>query len=226
MGGPEAEYGPRRRYAGEYDGAGREYARGGAPDYRGEPGLYGGRFSGGGGMWRRSGAAGGDYRETSGRGEGVGRYRGRGPKGYRRSDERIREDVCDRLTDDEDIDASEIEVTVESGVVTLNGSVDSREAKRRAEDVAETVTGVREVQNHLRLHGRQSSPLGEHQTEQRSAVFGGAQPSGGEGSAGSVQQAGGGSGSTQGSGSAQPISSSSAEGAGRREAPPSGSSQR
>lgn len=41
-----------------------------------------------------------------------GPHAGRGPKGYQRSDERIREDVCDRLTEHPAIDASEIEVEV------------------------------------------------------------------------------------------------------------------
>src|SRR5262249_60892996 len=61
---------------------------------------------------------------------------GRGPRGYHRSDERIREDVNDRLTDDWYIDASDIEVSVNNGMVTLSGRVNSREEKRRAEDFA------------------------------------------------------------------------------------------
>jgi osmotically-inducible protein OsmY len=76
---------------------------------------------------------------------------GRGPKGYTRSDERIREDVSDRLTDDWTVDASNIEVTVANCEVTLAGTVDSRSAKRRAEDCAESVSGVRNVQNNLRV---------------------------------------------------------------------------
>jgi hyperosmotically inducible periplasmic protein len=78
-------------------------------------------------------------------------YRGRGPKNYRRSDEAIREDVCERLTMDHDIDATEVEVTVEEAVVTLSGSVSDRQAKRLAEDIAELVRGVRDVQNQLRV---------------------------------------------------------------------------
>jgi len=77
--------------------------------------------------------------------------RGRGPKGYVRSDERIREDVNDRLTDDWHLDASEIEVAVGGSEVTLAGSVASREEKRRAEDLAESVSGVKHVQNNLRV---------------------------------------------------------------------------
>jgi osmotically-inducible protein OsmY len=78
-------------------------------------------------------------------------HRGRGPKGYSRSDERIKEDVNDRLTDHPYINASDIEVTVSSGEVTLSGTVDSRNAKRRAEDIVEDVSGVRHVQNNLRV---------------------------------------------------------------------------
>jgi osmotically-inducible protein OsmY len=83
-------------------------------------------------------------------------HRGRGPKGYTRSDERIREDVNDRLSDDPFVDASEIEVSVSSCEVTLSGTVDSREAKRRAEDIAEQVSGVRHVQNNLRVQQQSS----------------------------------------------------------------------
>jgi len=78
-------------------------------------------------------------------------HRGRGPKGYRRSDVRIREDVCERLMDDDRIDASEIEVCVEDCVVTLSGSVSSRDEKRRAEDVIAELRGVSDVHNELRV---------------------------------------------------------------------------
>jgi osmotically-inducible protein OsmY len=78
-------------------------------------------------------------------------HRGRGPKGYRRSDERIREDVSDRLTDDGWLDASAIEVAVKDGEVTLSGTVHARDDKRRAELLAESVSGVDNVQNNLRL---------------------------------------------------------------------------
>lgn len=77
---------------------------------------------------------------------------GRGPKGYRRSDERIREDVCDRLTMDPHVDPSEMEVVVNNAEVTLSGVVNSRGEKRRAEDVIEQVSGVREVHNNLRVN--------------------------------------------------------------------------
>lgn len=78
-------------------------------------------------------------------------HRGRGPRGYVRSDERIREDVCDRLTDDPFVDASDVEIGVVNGEVTLSGTVTSREARRRAEDTVERVLGVQHVQNNLRV---------------------------------------------------------------------------
>lgn len=80
-----------------------------------------------------------------------GQHRGRGPKGYKRTDARILEEVNDRLADDPFVDASEIEVRVAEGEVTLTGTVDDRNAKRRAEDLAEHVSGVAHVQNNLRV---------------------------------------------------------------------------
>ena len=91
-------------------------------------------------------------------------HRGRGPKNYRRSDERIKEDVNDRLSDDYYIDASEIEVSVSNSEVTLTGTVNNREDKRRAEDIAESVSGVSNVENRLRVkqgrYGDYSSSTG------------------------------------------------------------------
>lgn len=78
-------------------------------------------------------------------------HRGRGPKGYKRTDSRIEEDVNDRLTDDPYLDASNIEVSVKDSEVTLSGTVVRREDKRRAEDLAELVSGVTHVQNNLRI---------------------------------------------------------------------------
>jgi osmotically-inducible protein OsmY len=78
-------------------------------------------------------------------------FRGRGPRGYQRSDERVREDACELLTDDEQIDASNIEVAVQGGDVTLSGGVNSRAEKRRAEDLLAELSGVNDVHNRLRV---------------------------------------------------------------------------
>lgn len=80
-----------------------------------------------------------------------GSFAGRGPKGYTRTDERIREDVCDRLSLDDDIDASEVEVQVKDGEVTLEGTVATRSMKHQAEDLVEDLPGVKDVHNRLRV---------------------------------------------------------------------------
>lgn len=77
-------------------------------------------------------------------------FRGVGPRGYKRPDSRIFEDVNDRLTDAPDLDASGISVTVEKAEVTMDGFVADRRDKYRAEDCVESVSGVRHVQNNLR----------------------------------------------------------------------------
>ena len=94
-----------------------------------------------------------------------GQHRGKGPKGYQRSDERIREDIHDRLTDDHFIDASNIEVNVSNGDVSLTGTVDDRNAKRRAEDISENVGGVRNVENRLRIAGHDAERTGSREMQ-------------------------------------------------------------
>lgn len=102
-------------------------------------------------------------------------HRGHGPKDYTRSDERIREDANDRLTDDWRVDASNVTVTVDKGEITLNGTVASREAKRRAEDVVDNISGVKHVQNNLRVESAASGSAytGNWATSRTSAAEGG-----------------------------------------------------
>ena len=111
----------------------------------------GGRTSFGQGRWTGQGSRFGTGSRFAGAGMSQGAFAGRGPQGYKRSDERITEDVNETLTQDSDIDATNITVEVQNGEVTLKGSVSDREAKRRAEDLAESCSGVREVQNQLRI---------------------------------------------------------------------------
>jgi hypothetical protein len=92
-----------------------------------------------------------DYDEDRGRSGEYRGARGLGPKGYTRSDDRISEEAHQRLTDDPWVDASEIACSVSSGEVTLSGTVDNREAKHRAERVVEDISGVKHVQNNLRI---------------------------------------------------------------------------
>jgi hypothetical protein len=86
-----------------------------------------------------------------------GAFSGKGPKNYTRSDERIHEDVCEHLTHHPYVDASDIEVTVREGEVTLSGTVDARMAKRAAEEACDHVRGVNDVHNQLRVRPRQEA---------------------------------------------------------------------
>ncbi len=99
------------------------------------------------------------------------RYHGVGPKNYKRSDERIRKDVSDHLSDDPYIDASEIEVNVHNSEVTLSGAIENRAQRRRAELAAEQVSGVNHIQNNLRAkHSAPGSRLSEQISESADAA--------------------------------------------------------
>jgi hypothetical protein len=143
------------------------------PAYFGTGGYYGG-FSGGNvGRDEWGGRFGeGRYRETgieddrlgeSRRGESwrgreggglLSRLFKRGPKGYTRSDERIREDISERLYHSPHIDSSEVTVTVSSGKVTLDGTVPSRWMRHAIENEADRCSGVRDIDNNLRVQAQ------------------------------------------------------------------------
>jgi hypothetical protein len=108
---------------------------------------------------------------------GGGGFAGRGPKGYKRSDERVHEDVCDRLSQDDEVDASDISVRVENGEVTLEGSTETRRQKHRAEEIAADVAGVSDVHNNVRVR---KSML----TELKDKVTGDDEPIGGHAGSG------------------------------------------
>lgn len=78
-------------------------------------------------------------------------HRGKGPKGWKRSDERIREDVCEALYNSYDVDASQIEVYVEEGIARLSGAVPTRRMKKIAENLTEKVGGIVDVQNEIQI---------------------------------------------------------------------------
>jgi len=155
------------------DQGGRDFS---GPDYNYGPGRspstpYGAYGAGGYGEGVYGGAGRREYDDSSERGwleragdevaswfgdEDAARRReqdhsGRGPAGYTRSDERICENVCDVLTDDRSVDARGIQVTVQDGDVTLDGTVSDRWQKRRAEAAIEDLSGVHNVQNNLRV---------------------------------------------------------------------------
>jgi osmotically-inducible protein OsmY len=86
--------------------------------------------------------------------EPTGLYRRRLPRNYKRSDQRILEEINDRLIEDPFVDASEIEVMLDQHEVTLTGTVDNRITKRRVEDIVEFIPGIKNVENKLRTKHR------------------------------------------------------------------------
>lgn len=89
-------------------------------------------------------------------------YRGRGPKGYRRSDEMIKDDVSEALYRSTEVDASYIEVFVSNGHVTLKGTVQDRMQKKLAERTIDNLAGVDDVFNELRINQDQNRKPGKH----------------------------------------------------------------
>ena len=79
-------------------------------------------------------------------------YKGKGPRNYSRLDERIYDDICERLTRHPLIDASFVEVQVLNGEATLTGEVLDRRMKNMIEDVLDEVSGVKEINNNLRVN--------------------------------------------------------------------------
>jgi len=91
---------------------------------------------------------------------------GRGPKGFKRSDERITEEVCEHIARSA-INAENVEVTVKDGEVTLSGFVEVRYDKRILEDIADDVFGVSDVHNHLRVQPHQPQFTAEQASGER-----------------------------------------------------------
>ena len=88
---------------------------------------------------------------------------GKGPKGYRRSDDRLRDEISDQMMA-QALNADDIEVSVSNGEVTLTGSVCCRSDKFAAEQIAERVMGVSDVINQLRVKksGESSADTSKH----------------------------------------------------------------
>lgn len=138
-------------------GYGEGYYGGGS--YYGMPSAgygsqYGYRMGQPGGSWAGGGEYGMYYR-------GQQQRRGRPPRSYKRSDERIHDELCEVIARESDIDASEVDVQVANGEVTLTGTVENRASKRELEDLAERVFGVNDVHNNLKARKGLFNELGE-----------------------------------------------------------------
>jgi osmotically-inducible protein OsmY len=74
-----------------------------------------------------------------------------GPKGYQRSDERIRDDAYQALLRRPDIDPTEVTIHVQDGKVLLEGTVPERRMRYDIEDLMAGRPHVREVDNQIRV---------------------------------------------------------------------------
>ena len=72
-----------------------------------------------------------------------------GPRPRRKTDDSLAREIHEILVTDPELDATEIEVVVEGGAVTLSGEVEHPDAKLLAEELTESIAGVRLVHNRL-----------------------------------------------------------------------------
>ena len=170
------DYGGGRRDFGGRSGGQRSYGseRWGGGDY-GSQGGSSFAYGRGGENWGGEGYAGRGYGSASFGSQQWERqvsHRGKGPKGYERSDDRLKEMICERLSDDPNIDASEITVAVSGGVVKLTGTIDSRAEKYQVEELIERCGGVKDIDNQLRMQSRQA--MGGQGLGRQSSSVGGA----------------------------------------------------
>ncbi|CAG9179132.1 BON domain-containing protein [Cupriavidus respiraculi] len=73
-----------------------------------------------------------------------------GQQGGARSDERLRDRVCEQLWRT-GLDVSEVSVNVAGGYVTLEGTVGSRDERRAIEDCVDRCAGVADITNRIRV---------------------------------------------------------------------------
>lgn len=148
---------------------GQDFRGGGSYGGYGTTGDYGYGARGYGGY---RGSSGEPWRGEQGRPRGVpGTGARRGPKGYQRSDERLKEDICERLIQAEHIDSSEVTIEVQGGRVTLGGTVPERYMKHAIEDLVDACPGVQDIDNRIRVQqpGQQPSETRTQGTESGAA---------------------------------------------------------
>ncbi|MBI5616755.1 MAG: BON domain-containing protein [Gammaproteobacteria bacterium] len=173
-----------QNYGGSYPSGDREsFGQGGGygawqdpyghPAYGGSrnPYAYGSGYGGGStdSSWGRGEESGmGGIRGSLGsaqRGQGRQSFHGVGPQGYERSDDKLKEMVCERLTEDSEIDPSQVHVEVSRGEVTLTGQVRDRETKFRIEDLVDKCGGVKEIHNNVRVQSGTGQSGQQHGTQ-------------------------------------------------------------
>jgi osmotically-inducible protein OsmY len=101
--------------------------------------------------------------------------RGKAPRGYKRSDERIREDICERMMDNGELDASDVEIEVHEGVVKLSGNCSCRHSKNAIEEIVDGVSGVNDIDNQIKVkrsNGKDDESSSSTSTTSQSAKSG------------------------------------------------------
>jgi BON domain len=79
-------------------------------------------------------------------------YSGKGPRGWKLTDQKMMERVCEVLLHSHEVDPTDIEVFVKDHVVTLKGKIRSKGMRRVAEDLVGSVPGVRDVFSELKIN--------------------------------------------------------------------------
>jgi osmotically-inducible protein OsmY len=167
-------------------GSGQGYGQGSGQGAYGQGGYGQGGFAQGGQGYDQEGfgqsrgygqgsygAAGQGGYETYGQGAYAGSQRARrGPKGYKRSDERLKEDISERLMNNAYIDAAEVTVDVQNGKVTLEGTVPERRMKHQIEDLVDNCPGVQDIENRVRVARGESGSSGGETSQSGSATAG------------------------------------------------------
>jgi osmotically-inducible protein OsmY len=206
MGRGRGEYGRRAFNEGQFSSEGPFADTNEEPGYFGTGNYADGGASYGGGLDQRSRSR--DYgsfsRDTlrssdhgwgwQGRSQQQQRYR-TGPKGYTRSDERLREDISERLMMANSIDSSEVTVSVKDCKVTLEGTVPNRHMKHAIEDLVDAAPGVQDIDNRIRVE-RMEGQYGSSQS--RTGQSGSSSSASGSSGSSGTSSAGGSAGTTTG----------------------------
>lgn len=195
------------RYAG---GAGSSYSGYGSGEYQsgggrsGGQGMMGGEYGGGSQGWSGPGAQSGSGYGGSGRYGGAAsnldRKNRKGPKGYERSDDRVREEIIDQLLTNAHVNLEDVSIDVSNGEVTLSGTVEDRRSRYDIEAIADGVWGVKDINNNLKVKNSREHARGGSKSD--SSMDAGSDGGSSYSSSASRSGQGVGSGSSVGSGSA------------------------
>lgn len=175
---------------GQYDTGNRRQEQGGGRDSGGYQGANQSNQAG----WNALNSAAGGYGPAS-RSDN----RRAGPKGYQRSDDRIKDEVCERLYNSYDLDVEDVSVEVGAGQVCLDGTVPERYMKHRIEDIVDQIHGVTDIDNRLKVRRQGStdkgSASGSKPRDESEAIAianatEGAEDGGGAGSSGAMAESG------------------------------------